>query len=96
MSKAHLFVNDISNFAELDSNPASVLIWMSQITAELEPEVDYKYKSSASINGSSLWESNCVLHIFYISKICDKLIRTDGAWDIDIHVHIYFPWRDGC
>lgn len=41
MSKAHLCVNDISDFAALDSNPASILIWMSQITAELEPEVDY-------------------------------------------------------
>lgn len=47
---------NISSFAELDSNPALFLIWISQTVAELQPPVDYKYKNSANINKSSLWE----------------------------------------
>lgn len=44
------------NIAELESNPELSLIWISQTAAELKPQVDYKYKNSANINKSNLWE----------------------------------------
>lgn len=66
MSKAHLFVNDVSNFSELESNPASFLIGISQIMAELQSQVDYEYKSSANINKSGLREiKSCTAHTLY-------------------------------
>lgn len=94
MFKTHLFINDVcQSFAELDSDPVMFLIWISQ--AELQPETDYRYKSSGNIT-TAFCENQTLCCTYFASVKLEINLNTWMELDIDIDIHIHFTFPERC
>lgn len=92
MSKTHLFVNDVcQSFVELDSDPAILLIWISQGKSQLE--ADYKYKSSGNIT-KAFRENQIVCCTYFVSVKLGINVNIGMEMDIDIDIHIHFTFPE--